>query len=200
MPRPLASVLLRSWLWPTRARTLILVGAVAAAGWLVATWLIFLRTDERVPAQADAVVVLAGGRGERLARALQLVDQGRAPALVISNGAVPTWPAANAVCQNPPPGVTVLCPAPDPDTTGGEAAMLARLVAEHGWRRVAVVTSDYHALRAELWLDRCAAGRYHVTMVEARPRGNLAWKLARSIREQAGLLAAFTVQRDCPVS
>lgn len=28
--------------------------------------------------------------------------------------------------------------------------MLTRLVAEHGWRRVAVVTSDYHALRAGL--------------------------------------------------
>jgi DUF218 domain len=135
-----------------------------------------------------------------LARALQLVEQGLAPTLVISNGAVPTWPAANAVCRNPPPGVTVLCPGPDPDTTGGEAAMVTRLVAEQGWRRVTVVTSDYHAPRAGLWLRRCAAGRYEVDMVEARPQGNVAWKLARSTREQAGLLAALTVQRSCPGS
>ncbi len=188
----------------------MLGAAGAMVAWAAATGQQFVwRDDARRPlAPADAVVVLAGGRSERLDHGLRLAIEGVAPVLVISNGAEPGWPEARAVCQGTatpagPAGpvdvdVEVLCPRPDPQRTAGEATMVARLAAERGWRRVVVVTSDFHALRSRLWFERCAAGAYEVEVVGVDSGYNLTQVWGLAMREQVGLLAAVTVQRGCP--
>ena len=50
-------------------------------------------TDTAHP--ADALIVFAGGRGERLSKALVVLQQHVAPVLVISNGRDARWQAAN---------------------------------------------------------------------------------------------------------
>ena len=107
------------------------------------------------PGRADAVVVHAGGRGERLDHALELMETGVAPTLVIMRGAAATWPQANALCGRTTP-YTVLCPIPDPDTTIGEALALRDLAARHQWDRVLAVTSDYHLRRATYLDAKCS--------------------------------------------
>ena len=196
---------------PRRRRGHRLVGGVAAVSalWVAATALLFLARDDagRRVAPADAVVVLAGGGSERLDQGLRLAAAGTAPVLVLSDGAEPSWPEAGPVCRGEPAataalpaGTEVLCPAPNPQRTAGEAAMVARLAAERNWQRVVVVTTDFHALRSRLWFERCAAGAYEVEVlgVPSLYENGLAWRLA--VREQAGLLAAVTVQPRCPTA
>lgn len=182
----------------------MLGAAGALVAWAAATGPLFVWRDDadRPVAPADAVVVLAGGRSERLDHGLRLAAGGVAPVLVISNGAEPTWPEAGAVCRGDDgaalAGVEVLCPRPDPQRTAGEATMVARLAAERGWRRVVVVTSDFHALRSRLWFERCAAGGFEVEVVGVDSAYNPAQVWGLAMREQVGLLAAVTVQRGCP--
>ena len=124
---------------------------------------------------ADALVVLAGGRGERLSTALVLAHQHVAPVLVISNGRDARWQAANQLCASRQ-RFEVLCPQPDPDTTRGEARMVRDLAARRGWRSVVVVTSTYHARRAQLLLGRCFDGQLQIV---AAPHTSSGFALGR---------------------
>lgn len=180
---------------PFRRRTAwMLAGllAVISVGLTAATASLMLwpRTDS--PGRADAVVVLAGGQGERLARALQLVQTGTAPALAISNGDDPQWREANRLCNR---GSTfeVVCFRPDPDSTRGEARAIAALAASRRWQSLVVVTSTYHVTRARLLLERCYAGE--MSFVSASPSAGAFRTFLNVAREWAGL--ARSLARDC---
>src|SRR5439155_6344112 len=103
---------------------------------------------------ADAVVVLAGGNGERLDRGLALMREGIAPTLVASTG-------PNRLC-NYDQSFEVICFLPEPNNTRGEVEAIAKIADEHGWKRLVLVTSTYHVTRAEMLLDRCYAGTVEV--------------------------------------
>jgi uncharacterized SAM-binding protein YcdF (DUF218 family) len=136
--------------------------------------------------RADAVVVLAGGDGERLERAVELAREGIAPTLVASTG-------PDRLCGADQP-FTVICFLPDPANTRGEVEEVARLAQEHGWERLVLVTSTYHVTRAQLLLDRCYTGS--VQIAPARPdQGVLRWLGA--ITHEWGGLAEALVQRSC---
>ena len=111
-----------------------------------------------VPQHADAIVVLAGARGPRLARGLALVRRGVAPVLLISDGWGLAWVEANRLCAGRPAPVPVLCVRPDPYSTRGEARTVARLAGSRGWQSIVVVTSRYHIARARILFDRCFDG------------------------------------------
>jgi uncharacterized SAM-binding protein YcdF (DUF218 family) len=51
-----------------------------------------------------------------------------------------------------------LCFRADPYSTRGEARAIARLAAQHHWRLVDVVTSQYHVFRARILIRRCFHG------------------------------------------
>jgi uncharacterized SAM-binding protein YcdF (DUF218 family) len=138
----------------------------------------------------DAVVVHAGGRGERLDHALDLMADGAAPVLVIMRGAAPTWPQANALCGQADP-FEVLCPPPEPDTTIGEALALRDLAADHGWSRVITVTSDYHLRRATYLDGKCSDAE----IVGSGAPSNVAWPIftVRGLREMGGMVQAAIV-------
>jgi uncharacterized SAM-binding protein YcdF (DUF218 family) len=139
-----------------RPALLLLLGLVL--GWAIAAAVLFVWPPRHTLAHADAAVVLAGGRGPRLSRGLELVRQGVAPVLVVSDGWSPTWPEANRLCSGRTAPVPVVCPHPDPYSTHGEAEAFARLARARGWKSVVVVSSRYHLVRARMLFARCYDG------------------------------------------
>ncbi len=135
---------------------------------------------------ADAIVVLAGGNGERLDRALELAREGVAPTLAVSFG-------SDRLCGSDPP-FTLVCFRPSPDNTRGEAEAIGRLAQAHGWNDIVLVTSTSHVTRARLLVERCYSGQLQVA--PATPdAGLLGWLVA--IGHEWGGLAEAMVRRDC---
>ncbi len=124
------------------------------------------------PDQVDAVVVLAGGRGERARTALALIDDEAAPVLVINVGNQDWgigWEELAPICQEAEqakatggdstgPGSEVICLTVSPDNTAGEAKTISALAADRGWQSMAVVTSNYHLHRSTIRFKRCFDG------------------------------------------
>ena len=136
-------------------RWILIALGVLLVAWVAATVrFVFVPAEDEV-GKADAVVVLAGSKHERLDRGLELVEDGVAPVLVISDGFDPQQPRANELCQEGGAGFSVACFTPDPDNTRGEARKVAELARKHGWERVLVVTSRFHVTRARMLFDRC---------------------------------------------
>jgi uncharacterized SAM-binding protein YcdF (DUF218 family) len=117
---------------------------------------LFILYDDDEVAQADAVMVLAGAKS-RLPVALDLVERGVAPVLVISDGLDPSWTQANRLCRFGD-RERFVCLRPEPYSTRGEARLAARLARERGWDSLAVVTSRFHLFRARLLFERCFDG------------------------------------------
>jgi uncharacterized SAM-binding protein YcdF (DUF218 family) len=112
-----------------------------------------------LPDRADAIIEL-GGPTIRDDAALALAREHRAPVLVQSTRKAE---AGTDRCLPPVPGVTIMCFAPDPDTTQGEARAIAALAAKYHWNSVILVTTPDHAWRAKLWVSRCFSGQIYVS-------------------------------------
>lgn len=172
---------------PTRrfrlGRVALTFACVAIVGLIVASYMLFVRPGNGATGRADAVVVLAGGRGERLARAQALMGRGVAPTLAVSNGACGTLRPYRMICFQP-----------EPQTTRGEAEAVRRLARANGWDRIVVVTSTYHVTRARILVQRCYPG--HATFVAATPRDGVAGWTRRIVHEWFGLAQAL-VHRAC---
>ena len=146
------------------------------------------------PANADAVVVLAGGNGERLQTGLELIEAGVSHTLVVSTGItwfLPGSEAVHAICDNPPTSFEVICVAALPDSTKGEALATQRLVAERGWKSVVMVTSTAHLARSRWWFERCVDAA--VTGIEA----SADVYRADVVHEWGGAVKFFVFDRDC---
>jgi uncharacterized SAM-binding protein YcdF (DUF218 family) len=179
---------------PTRPlRLTLLFGLGVVLAWACAAGVLFLWPPRQVPQHADAVVVLAGGRGPRLERALALVRRGVAPVLVISDGWGATWPEANRICAGRPAPARVLCFHPAPFSTRGEAEGFARLAASRGWTSAVVVSSRYHVARARILFERCFAGTVYADGADQ----SLLDRLIAVPSETAKLAYALTVRRSC---
>jgi uncharacterized SAM-binding protein YcdF (DUF218 family) len=160
----------------------------------LATGRLFVWPATDRPQGVDAVVLFAGGRGERLLAAERLMAEGLAPNLVIPNGMAPEWPAGNRACSDALP-YEVHCPRPEPDTTRGEARVIASLAQQQGWKRVMVVTSSYQLSRARLLLGRCLDGE--VLAVPAQPQLSALEWVQRVGHEWLGWIRAKTIMRRC---
>jgi uncharacterized SAM-binding protein YcdF (DUF218 family) len=166
--------------------------ALLLAAWLVATAVLFVWPEEDEPRRADAIVVLSGVRKARLEKGLELVRKGVAPTLVISDGRASGWTQANRLCDGRA-DFRVVCFRPSPYSTHGEAADLAGLARERGWRSLVVVTSRYHVTRSRLLFRRCLDGP--VSGVSARTSPGA---MALNVPHEWGkLLYQLTVERDC---
>ena len=176
-------------------RALALAGLALLVAVFAATARYVVWAPSDAPGRADAVVVLAGGRGERLEEATRLMDAGTARVLAVSHGRQPGWTEGNRLC-NGVERYEVVCFEPEPDRTYGEARAVRRLAGERGWRSVVVVTSRYHVTRATMLVDRCFDG--DVRGVGARPPGWGGLPTIRNIaREWASYVHAHAVKRDC---
>jgi uncharacterized SAM-binding protein YcdF (DUF218 family) len=168
----------------------VAVGALAAlAGWL------FVWPPDEPPGRVDAVLVLAGGDGERETTGIRLARMGVAPVIVFSDGGRPGSSSAQ-LCQQQLEGIRVACLRSPTSSTRGEARAFAELAGREGWQSVAVVTSSYHVRRASLLLDRCYEGMVHPVAAGLGPTGGV--EPTRSVlRESVGLLAPRTVRQGC---
>jgi uncharacterized SAM-binding protein YcdF (DUF218 family) len=145
------------------------------------------------PGQVDAVLVFAGGEGERAATGIGLVRRGVAPVLVISDGGRPGSRSAWACHQ--PLGFRIVCVTPDESSTQAEASAFTELAEREGWRSVVLVTSTYHLRRASLLMGRCYDGT--ILTASAPPRRSVARLAPPILHEWAGVLVALTVRRSC---
>jgi uncharacterized SAM-binding protein YcdF (DUF218 family) len=141
---------------------------------------------------ADAVVVLSGGRTDRLPKGLALVQEGVAPTLVISDGHAADYPQANKLCRGGQP-FKVICFRPDPYSTRGEAEEVGRLARKHHWRSLVVVTSRYHVFRARILFKRCFKGA--LAMVGTWP--SLTNYVVGALQEWPKLVYEETLIRSC---
>jgi hypothetical protein len=171
-------------------KKVLLVAAVTAVALLAAAVLAVTNPPAAGAGSADAIMVHAGGRGDRLDAALALADVGAAPTLVIMNGTAPTWPEANDLCGQSEPYL-VLCPDSGIENTVGEARALSELAAERNWASVLVVTSDYHMRRAAILNGRCVEG-VEIRPVPAQADITTSRRVLLTIREMLALPQAYT--------
>jgi uncharacterized SAM-binding protein YcdF (DUF218 family) len=176
-----------------RLRALALVTVVLLGLFTVLSLRLFVWPATSSTTRADAVLVFAGGSGERQAAGARLVRSGLAPVLVISDGGVRNSPSARACRQ--PFGLKVVCVTPLVSSTTSEARTFAALAQRERWRSVIMVTTTYHLSRARLALGRCYRGKVATaTVAPTVPVPALAPKI---LREWAALVVAGTVQRGC---
>jgi uncharacterized SAM-binding protein YcdF (DUF218 family) len=162
------------------------VGMVVIIALVAINLRLFVFPASSTPAHADAVVVLAGGNGERLDKGLQLVRDGVAPNLVVSTGPDELCGTRHAF--------GVYCFLPDPDDTRGEAEAIGRIAGREGWHHLVLVTSDYHATRARLLVERCFPGTVDVSAADSgKGPLSLLWAVGH---EWGGLLEA-ALHREC---
>jgi hypothetical protein len=144
-------------LGPRRWKPLAVVAATVIVAFAAITARVLVwPSQESAPAKVDAIVMLAGP-GNRMALALKLASEHRAPVLVVSRG----WKWGPCP-TDPPSGVTVTCFVPNPATTRGEVEYAARLAKRNGWHSMLIVAIRPQAVRARLLMSRCFAGQTYV--------------------------------------
>lgn len=143
--------------------------------------------------QADAIFILSGDHGERLPKALRLMDGGVAPTLVFV-GTIDRL-LEEELCKGGRVPYEVLCVRPVPDSTRQEARAAARLAKSRRWRTIVVVTSTHHVTRSALLFRRCFSGKVKMVAGRAPFTGG---QLARQIaHEWLGTAHALTAARGC---
>jgi uncharacterized SAM-binding protein YcdF (DUF218 family) len=152
--------------WIRRHARLLIVLLVALDTVLVfaaATYKLFVRPHSDPVQRSDAVVVIAG-RPFRLSKGIELVREGIAPVLIVSNpkGAWPYLWTAPDICNGAKRPFEVICFRPKPESTQGEARAVQRIAAARHLRSLIVVTSTFHVSRARLIMRRCFHGRLSV--------------------------------------
>lgn len=112
----------------------------------------------------DAIVVLGGEHDGREDYGLQLARDGYANTVLISNPYINDEYAEHGqslmerVCSSGTDKIEVICFAPDPSTTRGEAMFTEKLAKERGWKSVIVVSWRYHLVRARYIFGQCFSG------------------------------------------
>jgi hypothetical protein len=149
---------------------------------------LFVWPAEGMPAQVDAVVMLAGP-GDRLPVALRLAREHRAPVLVVSQG----WMGYGGPCPSPTPGVKLICFEPDPGNTRGEAEYVGRLAGRYHWRSVVLVTNRAQDTRARLRVQRCFRGSVYV-ITASQALTSVPYQVAY---EWGALFKALALQTGC---
>jgi uncharacterized SAM-binding protein YcdF (DUF218 family) len=149
--------------------------------------------DDELSGTADAVVVLAGGES-RLPVALDLVRDGVAPVLVVSEDPTGNDEQRTRLCERGHlEDAELVCRVATPYSTRGEARMLAALVERRRWHRLVVVTSRYHLFRAERIIDRCTDAE----LVMRGAHDSIGRQLIAIPFEWAKLALAETFRRGC---
>ncbi len=173
-------------------KILALVVLLGIALYALGAVLFLMRDDDELGAPADAVVVL-GGSSERIPTALELIADGVAPVLVISEDDI-GGERARICAEGGIEGAELICFRGEPFSTRGEARHIGELARERGWDRIIVVTSRFHLFRAKRLIERCTDVDLVMRAGEAEPIGT---NLGAIPTEWAKLLLAETARRGC---
>jgi len=138
--------------------------------------------------RVSAIVMLAGP-GDRLALALKLAREHRAPMLVVSLG----QHGYGSPCPPRAPGVRLICFDPNPGDTRGETEFAGRLARQYHWRSVVLVVGREQDTRARIMMRRCFGGSVYV-MAASLPLGRWPYQVAY---EWGALFKALVLHRAC---
>jgi uncharacterized SAM-binding protein YcdF (DUF218 family) len=163
------------------------------------------------PAQnSDAIVILSDDDydADRASRAAQLYKEGRAPRVVASGRYLRPYASIaelmehDLVDRSVPASAVVRFPHRARDTRE-EAAALAPFLASHGWKKILVVTSNYHSRRTEFIFARTLSPGTELRVVAATARDydpDNWWKTRAGMRvffhESVGMVVALWELRD----
>ena len=187
MPTKTASVT-RAAVWA------VLVAAAGFILWLLLAIQFFAMPPQATPHHTDAVVVLGGMSRERLPIAQDLQKSLDIPVLAVSTTGLSGNAEGDQLCDENAGDPDLVCFRPSPLNTRGEADAVARLVADHGWKSVTVVTSDYHLMRAGTLMRQCT--NVEVQMVGSEPELSAGAWLDRFVVETGGLIDVW-MQPEC---
>ena len=152
----------RSWLLWTSVSLVVFLSVVGLTGIFAGPARALVRSD-RVPANADAVVVLSSGvtsdglltqQGtDRLRRALELTRAGVAPVLVVTrerrrSGRSSVTSARDQDKLIALAGVEHVISTGWAKSTHDEAMFVEAIARKEGWKRIVLVTSPFHSRRA----------------------------------------------------
>ena len=176
--------------------TTVLVTVLVANG--VIGFLVFSRASSDRVQPADAVIVLGGEHDGREEYGFTLAREAGAKTVVLSDPYGPYDPVMRQECR-PRPDVEVICRAPVPSTTRGEAHLMHVLAQQRGWTKIIVTSWRYHLPRARLVFDQCYSDVPGAAVVLAVPRSYhlsfVHWELIYAY-QWGGLIKALW-QGDC---
>lgn len=177
--------------------TAVLVTALVANG--VIGFLVFSRASSDRVEPADAVIVLGGEHDGREEYGFALAREAGAKTVVLSDPYGPYDPVMREACR-PRPDLEVICRAPIPSTTRGEAYLMHVLAQQRGWKKIIVTSWRYHLPRARVVFDQCYSDAPGAVVVLAVPRSYhlsfVHWELIYAY-QWGGLIKALW-QGDCP--
>ncbi|MEI2278561.1 YdcF family protein [Paenarthrobacter ilicis] len=154
--------------------------------WLIAAFQFFYNPPQAKPHKTDAIIVLGGMSKERLPVAEKLQAQLDIPVLVVSTTGLSGNVEGDALCDDNADDPDLVCFRPSPLNTRGEAESLSALIAQHSWKSVTVVTSNYHLMRAGTLIEQCTSAE--VQMFGSPPDLSAGAWLDRFVVETGGLI------------
>lgn len=157
------------------------------------------------PAASDAIVILGDDNyeGDRAARAAELLKAGWAPRIIASGRYL--RPYANIaqleqhdLLDDGVPASAIVPLAHRARNTREEGEVIGKFIAAHGWKRIIVVTSNYHTRRARYILERVLPPGTVLRVVSANDVNydpDNWWKRRRSVKhffhESVGMVVAM---------
>lgn len=116
---------------------------------------------DEAPLPADAIVILGDDNfnADRAARATELYKAGWAPRIVASGRYLRPYASIAELEEHDligrgVPQSAIVRFAHRAENTKDEAAALAQLISSHGWKRILLVTSNYHTRRSQYLAER----------------------------------------------
>lgn len=171
----------------------VLIGLVTL--WIFAMFRFIVYPNVLSPAEriqsVDAVYVLGMATNERLARGIEMMQEGKSDQLVVTvtpDNRLTQFCAADH-------SYTVHCVSPDPVTTQGEARQWAELSEQHQWDSVALVTMRSHATRSQLTFESCYAGAVRVVDDQAHEFSAAEW--FQHFIYETGAMIKLALTRGC---
>jgi uncharacterized SAM-binding protein YcdF (DUF218 family) len=148
-------------------------GAIAGVGLILVGltgWPIYTNAREDPLRKADAIVVLGGEHDGREQYGLQLLRDGVAPVLLMSDAYPSSDAAMQRACRTRVENAEVLCKKANEMTTRGEAILTRQLADERGWKTVIVVSWRFHLPRARLIFEQCFSDSPEALIMRSVPR------------------------------
>lgn len=127
------------------------------------------------PVASDAIVVLGDDnyQGDRATRAAEVLEQGWAPRVIASGRYLRPYASIAQLEQHDllargVPASAIVPFAHRASNTREEGIALGQFLVAHGWKRILVVTSNYHTRRARYILKRVLPPGIQMRMLAAR--------------------------------
>jgi len=157
------------------------------------------------PAASDAIVILGDDNyaGDRATRAAEVLKAGWAPRIIASGRYLRPYATIAQLEQHDlldrgVPASAIIPFAHRADNTREEGEALAKFLRAHGWKRIIVITSNYHTRRARYILERVLPPGTALRMLSANDANydpNNWWRTRRGAKiffhESVGMMVAM---------